>query len=195
MLVTNDNLVSVASTLRGRDVLSLDTETTGLFWQLDDHIVSIIIADLDTEYYFNFKEYEDEDAPTISIKNFKEYMNDVLLDKRKLWYLHNAKFDMHMMAREGIFLAGTIHDTMVVERLLNNNAISLSLANVCKTYGLEKSKGVDEWLRANKMYELRQVPGKQKKETVYFWDKVPFSVLMPYGCIDGRITFQKAQSF
>ena len=170
-------------------VLSLDTETTGLKWHSGDRIVAIIIASQFETYYFNFKDYED-DNPVLSWETFKLNIEPILLDPEKLWYLHNAKFDMQMLALEDLYLGGTIHDTMVVERLLNNNCFDLSLNSVGKVYGVDKSDAVVEWLKEHKHWELIQVPGKQKRVREYDWSKVPYEVLCPYGEQDGRMTFQ-----
>ena len=188
MLVTQDRLAQVASFLQKRKALSLDTETTGLKWYNEDRIVSIIISDEEKDYYFNFKEYDGVEALDWAV--FIETFNPIFLSPVKLWYLHNAKFDLHMLEREGISLAGPIHDTMNVERLLDNNVMGLSLEKVSRRYGVRKSDGVMDWLKENKKYELIQVPGKQKRERVYDWSSVPFDILHPYGEQDGRITFQ-----
>jgi len=176
--------------LTKKKYLSLDTETTGLNWAGKDEIVAIIISTDTDDYYFNFKDYGEEDAPVITRAEFYNEMEDVLLDPKIIWFMHNAKFDLHMLAKWGFLIAGPVHCTMAIERLLDSQAASLSLDNVAKRYGLRKSGDVMDYLRENKLYEVRSVEGKKKRERIYFWDKVPYRVLQPYGEIDGRITYK-----
>ena len=189
MVVTSLELPKIASTLLQRKVLSLDTETTGLNWEKNDEIVSIIISDEKTDYYFNFKEYG-KDVPVLDRSEFSLLMEPLFMDPKMLWYMHNARFDLHMLARWGYLIAGVVHCTMSIERLLDSQAMSLSLDNVASRYGLRKSGDVIDWLNEHKKYEMVEVPGKKKRAKIYDFSCVPFEVIQPYGEVDGRITFQ-----
>lgn len=153
--------------------------------------MSIIIADDTREYYFNFKAYEGLPKNCVLEWHiFRDLSTPLFLARDKIWYMHNAKFDLAFLATEEIVVTGRIHDTMVAERLLDNNALSISLKNVGAKYGLKKSDEVQQWLDDNEAYEKVLVPGKKRVTKKYFWDRVPIEVLAPYGCQDARITYQ-----
>lgn len=189
MIVTLDNFDLVIAELEKHHTLALDTETTGLRWFQGHRLFSIIIATEETAYYFNFQDYGDE-SPVL----YKEHL--ALLQERlfstpdRLWYLHNAKFDMHMLANEGLSLAGVIHCTEVMARLLFNTHPSYKLADVAARQGLVKSKAVDEYISKQKLFTVHNHPGKKIPTKTPHFDKVPFAVIAPYGLIDGKITNQ-----
>ena len=84
----------------------------------------------------------------------------------------NVKFDMHFKYVDGITFPTTrIEDTLVLARLVYNELMSYSLANLCTHYKVETKKdtAVKEWLENN--------PTKD-------YGAIPFDILTPYGIAD-----------
>lgn len=102
---TRDNplIEGVIKAVEAAPVVALDTETTGLdiakdiplFWSLafDNRRMCM---------------------PADTMPFFKK----ALLDKRKQWVFHNAKYDVHMLANVGIDVGGEMLDTKVMHALL-----------------------------------------------------------------------------
>lgn len=177
-------------------IYGADTETFGLRWFDRDDWFSAIIADETEEYYFNFL-----DAPDHT--GFKPPENEILPDKQILlpvfsnpdskWFFHNAKFDMGMLARDGLCPTGTIHCTEAIARLCDSNhfkySLQLCMERMAQDLGIPvtlKSDAVYDYVIKHKLYENIKIPGKQKLFKNMHYDKVPLSELFPYGCIDAR---------
>lgn len=186
MLVTTDNLESVLAKLRVATHLALDTETTGLRPYKGDRLFSLIISDKTDDYYFNFQDYPECSALHPAVLTRLQIA--LFRDESKTWYLHNAKFDMHMLDREKCELLGTIHCTEVHERLLFNKHRDYKLDTIAPLYGQSKSKEVDRYITKHKCFTKRQVPGKKKLAVDKHFDRVAFPVISDYGMKDGRVT-------
>lgn len=155
--------------------LGLDTETTGLLEQ--DRLFSIIIANQNMSYYFSFNG-TDRCLPRDYIQKMKTLWDD----KTKIWFIQNAKFDMGMLRKEGVELAGIVHCTKMGERMVKNDhfgGAAYSLAAMAKRRGLEKDPRVDEYVTKHKLYEDKFILGKKFREKHYH--KVPFDLMSEYG--------------
>lgn len=187
ILVSKDSFEDVMRLISNRTILSLDTETTGLSPYKGDRLFSIIIGDGENEYYFNFNpRHSQHDLLDRSIISS-------LLPESHTIFLHNAKFDMHFLYKEGLDLSEPrfdIHCTQAIGRVVQNNLLSYSLENLAGEIGYEKSKVVEEFILKNKLYKIVQVPGKRKKEKNKFYDQVPFDLMFEYGCRDAEITYK-----
>lgn len=106
-----------------RSIIGLDTETQGF----DPYTKDVLLCQLgDTQNQFAIDN-------TIDLRIFKSLFED----KRKLFILHNAKFDLRFFYHRGIFIEN-VYDTFLGEKLLHlgypGGMISLSLAACCKRY-------------------------------------------------------------
>jgi len=187
MNVTSESFEKTLTYLSGHDWLSLDTETTGLRPYHGDRLFSVVIATSGEEsFYFNFNEYEDIDPlPDTCKKGLFEF-----LALPRKWFLHNAKFDMHMLLQEGVRLSGFIHDSMIVGRLLENTRQGFSLKSLLKDIGLEKDDGVKKYIEENK--ECRSVVRSEHRkanETLLHYPLVPFEIMHKYASMDGCGTY------
>lgn len=190
MIVRKSNFEEVIDILSYTGIYSLDTETTGLNSYLGDRLFSIILADSKDAYYFNFQNYHGVDPDYVLDRALLPALQKALDNPQSLFYLHNAKFDLSMLVREGLHIAGIIHDTEVMARLVCNNHMSYSLSECAKRIGLNKSDAVDDYITANDLYSIKKVPGKKKTIKVPHYDRVPFEIIVPYGLQDARVTFE-----
>ena len=178
-------LEEVASLLSRKQFLSVDTETTGLSPYKGDKLFSIMIGDGENEYYFNFNSLAEKNSL------LKYSLIPFLLPGAHTLFLHNAKFDMHFLYKEGLDLSDprfTIHCTQAIGRVVKNDLLNYSLDSLAKEIGYEKSDEAKEWLIKNKGYDWIKRPGKASREKDFHYELVPFDIMFKYGCRDAEIT-------
>lgn len=193
MIVSIENFHSIISDLCYKDVLALDTETTGLRTYHGDKIFSVVIYDGNQGYYFNFNDMNKKDQmdgvvplPRYLFEEFKRLFNL----PHMLWILANAKYDMHMLANEGLLISGQIWDVLVMARIEYNDHFKYSLDECSKRIGLEKSKEVEEYIKQHRCYKKEKIPGKKgEHRNPQFW-MVPLEIISRYGLTDVVITYK-----
>jgi DNA polymerase-1 len=186
MLVTKDDLQSVIDKLSRPGKRGLDTETTGL--SENDKMFSLIVADEDEAYYFNFNVAPDiPDACQLDVTTVMQLLAPIFSHPLNTWYIHNAKFDLRMLAKAGAKIAGRVHCTYAVERIIQNNFLgeeAYRLSGCAARRGLQKDETVEKYISKNKQVTVVTMPGKKKKITLKHFDRVPFSIIVPYGTQD-----------
>lgn len=196
MIVSWSNLKEVVAKLSAPGRRSVDCEATGLRVHHQDHLFSIIIGDAGEEYYFDFNNYAatscEVDEETLLSRDLIPLLKPIFDQPLTTWDLMNAKYDMHLLAREGIFIQGTIHCVRSGALLEYNEHFSYSLDAISErlvdVLGEKKSDAVDKYITEHKLSEKISVPGKAKRETLKFFNRVPAQIIRPYGCADARIT-------
>ena len=194
MIVNENNFFEVLEYLKQKDDLSLDTETTGLLFE--DRLFSIIISCFGSNkvqnYYFSFNAspLEGDSVPCLD-KNLLACLGTLFADPSKVWYIHNANFDLVMLLKEGVCIMGTVHCTLGTERIIHNILPSYSLAKLCKKYHLgEKLEDkVKKYITKHKLFTKIAVPGKAREQRKPHYDQVPFDMISEYGMQDGELTF------
>lgn len=188
MIVRTQDLEQVIATLCKSGVKSFDTETTGLRpWQ-GDRLFSLIIQDETQGYYFNFQEYPDTAPEWVLPRAAIRELKPIFENPESFWFAHNAKFDMAMLAVERIKIAGTVHCTEAIGRLVRNDRFTYTLEALAKEIGFEKDDAVKKAIKELKLYTEVYNEEKEKKEKIPHFDKVPFSIITKYGLQDAKIT-------
>ena len=191
MIVTRGNFREVMDALFLESHLSADVETTGLFPHKGDVMFSLMIGSKVDTYYFNFNIAEDiPEECELDQPVYWDALKRLFLDPFKTWYAHNAKFDLGFLRKEGVEVAGKIHDTKTHARLLWNDHMLYSLKDCVKRdIGMEKSDTVENYIKEHKLYEdIQDAHGNKKDRKVHF-HRVPFDIITEYGLQDARITF------
>lgn len=183
MIVTQGNIHSILTSLSLKSALALDTETTGLRPYHGDRAFSLILADDQEAFYFDFN----TDGWKPDLVQLREFFKGP-----RVWFLANAKFDMAMLAMFGVTLQGVIHDLQAIERILDSTLFGqvFSLDAIAARYGEMKSKALDEYIKKHKLLTKMDVPGKDKQVERWHAEKVPLDVIQPYAEKDGVITFR-----
>lgn len=200
MLVGREEFDSVLEVLNQHTKLSADTETTGLRPYHGDRLFSIIIAIRMGEeiqsFYFNFLPYDGMSADSILLPSHLEKLKILFGDPTKFWYFHNAKYDMRMLAQEGIFIAGTVHCTQVGALLEFNEHRSYSLQACAERIGEKKDDAVENYIKEHKLtsHPTRWInvdgkPNRRQKPDKHF-DRVPAPIIIPYGEQDGIVGYR-----
>ena len=186
MLIVNVN--EAMKEISEFSVISLDSETTGFYPYLGHELFSIIIATKYKEYYFNYNKLTPpflKKTKANLLKPFKKLLSNPNLTV----FMHNAKFDWHFLAKEGIEIKARVICTQSTARLVRNNLISYSLASLGELIGYPKDDGPKIYMDVNKLFEMELIPGKKKKIKNYFFNKVPLNIMQSYGEIDARVTY------
>lgn len=180
MRVTASNLNEVCSKLSLAAFLSLDTETTGL--DEIDRPFAFIIADADTEYYF--------DKRSIGLGMTQlELVKELLRVPNRIWFYQNAKFDMRMMEHLGVTNYGKIYDLTSMARLVRNDHMQYNLESQALRHGMRKgADAIKAYIKEHNLYETRRdFFGNPVQQPRY--DYVPIDVMEPYATMDARITY------
>jgi DNA polymerase I len=179
MIVDLSEFGKVIEELSQSDTLSIDTETTGLRPYHSDKIFAIIIGSSQNQYYFRYP---------LSPEN-KQLVKLLFLDKSKTWFIHNAKFDLAMLAKEDLHLAGTVHCTWAIARLEYNEHMSYSLSECAKRLNKKKSDLADWYIKRYKLWEWKTIPGKKARRKNLFFNQLPERIIHKYGEKDAEITY------
>lgn len=204
MIVLRSNFTQAIECIRTQKLRSLDSETTGLRPFHGDRLFSLIIGcnpthDFDgverkpqnvVGFYFNFQAYPDLDSDKILTRDHMDILQAELFSEKDVtWYVHNAKFDMKILAQESLFLLGTVFCTKANGRVEYNERSSYSLGSMAPLIQETKSEAVDEYITKHKLFEYVKIPGKSKRVQLKHFDKVPYEIIAPYGERDARVGY------
>ncbi len=190
MVVRAGHFKEVVEHLSLPGVYGLDTETEGLGW--DDRLFAVILATSSCTYYFDFNDlFSPSSLGRVGIKDLQPIFQNPL----SIFYAHNAKFDWHMLAKEGIEITSKVYCSYVGERVLKNNHFDgsspYSLDAVARrSLGLEKSTIVEDYIAKNKLFDIIKYPGKKKTTKRPFFAKVPTELMAQYACKDAELHLQ-----
>lgn len=85
----------------------------------------------------------------------------LFLDPTIEWVAHNTKYDMHMIHNCGLKIAGKLHDTVVLTKLVDENRMSFELKKLAARVerGITKFESmVDTYKQLNKITDYRDIP-------------------------------------
>lgn len=193
MIVTREDFPQVLNQLQDADWVALDCETTGLRPYHGDRLFSLGLYSGGNAYYMSWNQYEDvtEGHPYLLGKMHLERLREFFAVPR-IYMGHNLKFDLAMLAQEGIKVAGTWHDSMVVARVLDSTLWQgdFSLDACGKRLGYEKLDTVKNYLLANKLFTVEKVDGKKTQKKNLHYALAPLDLIAPYCEKDTEITYR-----
>lgn len=133
LITDEEELDDFIDILKSEDEIVFDVETTGVdVWS--DHIVGHVITAINADIHAYI--------PTKHEDSRYQLDNDLVNNKLRVIYedetigkiAHNAKFDIHMLDREGIELNNLVWDTQEAMKLLNENERSFALKPLVTKY-------------------------------------------------------------
>jgi len=191
VVVTPDTFARVCEYLLDARDFCIDIETTGLHAYVRDRLFSFAIFDGTQAFYFNFNDIPDNTgkrAPVILPRKLIGELSFLDTDSREL-IAHNAKFDMHFLANEGLeFKRSPLYDTVVAARLVNNQLPTYKLDALAERIGFKKDTAVRDYIKKHKLYRKDKYG-----ENIERFDLVPFEIMAPYCAHDAFITYKLAQ--
>lgn len=132
LLVMNEtDLFTMHDILKDEKIIAVDTETTGLNLYGRDKIVGVSFsAPVKDKHFYIPLRHDEANAP------FEKaiYWIGKVLKKSMPKIFHNATFDLHQFRNEGLEVAGDIHDTQELMKVLNENEPSYKLKDLVPKY-------------------------------------------------------------
>lgn len=170
-------LYKLTKLLDKEEIIAVDTETTGLEVFGKDCIVGISITLPKADYHCYIPvrhELEDKQlSANVVFTTLQYYLENPELKK----ILFNAKFDIHMLRKEGINVQGLFMDAQDAMHLLNENEPSYALKNLATKYG--KYFGFED-----KSMTYEELFGKGG------FEKTPLDIGTVYACKDTHLTYK-----
>src|SRR5690625_776938 len=171
-LITDEaKLEEFLEILKNEKEIVFDVETTGAnIWE--DHLVGHVLTAVNADIHAYI--------PTKHIDNKPQLDHSYVLDKLRPIYeddsiykiAHNAKFDIHILANEGIDIKGDVWDTLEAMRMLNENEPTFALKPL-----------VSKYLRILSL-TYGDLFGKKG------FHEVPLDVALAYAAKDGDVTLK-----
>lgn len=110
-------------------------------------------------------------------------------DLTTIW--HNAKFDMHFYKKEGIYLAGLVHDTMLMHNLLNENE-----GHTLKGLSVQLiDKNADKWEKLVDAWRAKFARAHKKPKSQIHYGFLPLELMVPYAASDSHYTWALFKRF
>lgn len=177
LILVDEDLLELGSQLAREELIAVDTETTGVDIWGDDVIVGISLSlpIADEHYYIPIRHNVPEEQ--LSAEYVWSILRPHLENKNLKKVLHNAKFDIHMLAKEDIKLQGLYMDTMVAMFILNENEPSYALKNLATKYG-SKFGFMDKSMTYEELF------GKGG------FENTPLDISTVYACKDTHLTLK-----
>lgn len=171
---------------------AVDTETTGLRAHHGDKPFSIVLFAGEDYFYFNWNDRDDVPRDAVLLPSHFEKLAAFFKARRRLYYMHNAKFDMQMLYNVGIAeLKGVVWDTQVGARIEYSDHFGYySLSDCAARIGEKKDDAVAAYVRSEGLFEKVEVPGKERKDELQFYDQVPWDLIVPYAGKDAEVTWK-----
>lgn len=165
-----------------------DCETSGL--RYEDRLFMLILHTGGESYLFNFHEYPFEDSSRCLPREWLNAFTNIFERLDNTYFISNAKFDMGMLAKEGLELKGRVVCTNALGRVLRNNHLSYSLADSAERLGFKKNEDVEKYITKNKLYSWQDIPGKKKRfQNRRYWE-VPMPVMVQYAETDAFLHYE-----
>jgi DNA polymerase-1 len=193
MLVTKRNVAQLLEKILSDNPkeIALDTETTGIWSWESPHVewyrprvFSVQLHYEGNSFYFDFNHSEDK------LEDFS-LLSPLFSRVDVLWFIQNAKFELHQLRNHGLEIAGEIHCTKQAARLFNNLEESISLDALGTKYlnapKLDVKTLIDEQGLKTK---VRRFGVNDNFEDWLHFDKLPLAMLVDYGEKDTEICWQ-----
>ena len=171
-------LTAWLQTARRAPLLAVDLETSSID-TIGCEIAGYALAVAHGDAVYVPVRHADDGGPMISPDSVRDLLRPILEDAAVPKVLHNAKFDLKVLRRAGITLAGVQHDTMLAAYLLGEPSVGL------KALALDRL-GVE-------MTPIQDLIGTGKKQISM--TEVPAGAAGPYAAADADMTLRLAHLY
>ncbi len=185
LVTTAPALIEVAEKLASAPQIAFDTETTGIDPQAAD-LVGLAVAWEETfevsetsKVFSAYIPVRHFDAETLPWETVRAALQPVFADPKVTVVAHNASYDLGMLARYGLCVAGDLVDTMVAEWLIDPGSRGLGLKDLA-------------WTRLKvEMTPISALIGSGKSQITM--DRVPAAQAGAYAGADAAMTLRLAK--
>ena len=171
---TEAGLDELAEKLRTAEMIGLDTETTGIDPMSCELVGISLAAEPGTGYYIPVGHSSGD--PQLPLDLIREKLAPILSDPSLPKAGHNIKYDMIVLARQGMPVLGIKFDTMIAGWILDPESRQLGLKPMAKS------------LLGIRMTEIETLIGKGKQQITM--DRVPVKDAAPYAAADAEVVLQ-----
>lgn len=167
------NLVVLCDEIVERGACAIDTETDGISAMTAQLVGVSICFQEGCSYYIPLRHKTDEKQ--IDFECAIAHLRRVIEDSSIKKYLHNAKFDMHILRNAGLWLEGLSFDTMVAAGLVREDGERTGL------------KALSEQYFGEVMVSYKEVVSDQKRPNFMY---VPLAEATDYAAADAHQTWK-----
>lgn len=180
---SEETLAELVQSLRAASLIAFDTETTGTDAQQAELVGIALAWGEGQSAYVPVGHQLTIDNSQLTIDNFQlplqaalDALRPALEDAASEKAAHNAEYDLTMLTRYGVHVAGPLFDTMIAQWLIDPGSRGLGLKNVA-------------WQRLGvEMTPISELIGAGKKQTTM--DLVPIPVAGRYAAADTDMTWR-----
>ena len=174
---TEAALEALAARLADGERLAIDTETTGTD-AMQDELVGISLSPAEGRaWYIPVGHVLPQDGDRLlSLDVVRRHLGPVLADEGIIKVFHNAKFDMMILARQGLPVRGPCYDTLLAAWLLSPSGRGIGLKEqVWQRLGIEMTSIDDLIKEGNKRLTM---------------DRVSVARVASYACAEADMTLR-----
>lgn len=172
-VATEADLAELLAALRGVTTLAIDTETTGLSVVDADLVGYALSWEAGSGWYVPVRSHA---GPTLDPGRVRAALRPVLEDPAVAKVGHHLKFDLSVLEKEGIVLAGPLFDTLIAAALLNPERRGNSMDDLARD------------LLGHATIPITDLIGKGKNQGSML--DVPLDVLTTYAAEDADVTWR-----
>lgn len=175
-IIVDSELVldELVAKLRAAEIISLDTETTGVDPMSCDPVGFSFAVGPETGYYIPVGHKTLD--PQLPLETVREKLSAILADESISKAGHNIKYDMIVLARCGMPVKGVRFDSMIAGWILDPESRQLGLKPMAKS------------MLGIHMTEIETLIGKGKQQITM--DLVPVKDAAPYAAADADVVLQ-----
>jgi DNA polymerase I len=174
---TRAKLQELVDLLQEAELVAVDTETTTTD-AMRARLVGISVADMPGRAYYLPVGHDPRThrGPQLDLEHVRELMAPVLADRQLPKAMHNAKYDMMVLARHGMPVDGLAFDTMLAAWILEPEGRGVGL----KTQAFQRlgvmMRSIDELIGSGRNQLTMEV--------------IPVAKVAPYACADADMTLR-----
>jgi len=179
---TQEKFECFLAQLNEQELFAIDTETNGLD-PIQHHIIGLSFYFCQKGFYLPIRHLATQE-PQLNPENCLTRLKPILENPSTTKIFHNAKFDLKMLAQEGILVGGKLVDTMLLAQLLFPGGSSYKLKELARKYLFPEA---DQWKKIIDQH-------LEEKDTKDFSALSP-GQLAPYACADTYLTYKLFEKF
>lgn len=206
-MISSDEIERCFNAIRASNEIVIDVETSGL----DKHrnficgYVFTVGPAEDQTWYLPIRHQGGMNIPGARIPKDKHDWNpsdvhplekriaEILADPSKHWIGHNIKYDLWMLLRHGMKVAGSVEDTAVNAALIDENQRGFSLENCAKVMGVTP-KATDIYPYIASYMAVKGVKCPEGKDAMaHYWEMPADERTCAYARDDGISTWELRQ--